>query len=388
MKTRANDRPACRSNSSICVVISLALTTCEQPAATLPAWTLVRELSIGNESATEYALTDVRGIDIGDDGSMYVVHPQESIIRVFDEDGDFVRYVGRPGAGPGEFEGLSNAGLLGDTLWASDVASVAWFTLDGELLRDEPVRYSTDRMEFQPRGVEQRLSDGSFAAVPAWLPMRDPSTWPTTYPMFAARTDGSTQQVGEFPMDAFRHFIMPNGMPRVTFLPLRRTFLYAYHPAGESIVFVQQTAAESNQPAFFRVVRLGPTGDTIYARDVRYDPIAVPQHVKDSIFDAASGEEPNRQPAEVVEARFEAAPIPDYHPPVESVAHATDGSTWLRLQGTASGEWIVLDPEGALSARATGPSGLQILTIRDSLVWGVELDENDVPSVVRYRIER
>jgi len=53
-------------------------------------------------------------------GSVHVVEPTR--IVVFDSAGAFVRQIGKRGRGPGEFNGLTRIGWLGDTLWAADRA--------------------------------------------------------------------------------------------------------------------------------------------------------------------------------------------------------------------------------------------------------------------------
>jgi hypothetical protein len=174
-------------------------------------------------------------------------------------------------------------------------------------------------------------------------------------------------------------------MAFVPFLPL---FPYSRAPDGRSFVFIRQRPADADAPATFRVVQVTFVGDTVFSRDVAYEPIGVEQSVKDSVVRAVTGEGDNRRPADVVKARMEAAPIPDYYPPVKAIVQGSDGSTWLHMQGPQTGEWLVLGKDGTPLARASGPVELQAHAVDANHVWGVELNEYDVPSVVRYRIVR
>lgn len=68
---------------------------------------------------------------------------------------------------------------------------------------------------------------------------------------------------------------------------------------------------------------------------------------------------------------------------------ADDGTIWLRRydpveaeNGESMTEWWILDTEGALLARAPTPAGLS----SGDVVWGIERDELDVQSMVRYRL--
>jgi hypothetical protein len=48
----------------------------------------------------------------------------------------------------------------------------------------------------------------------------------------------------------------------------------------------------------------------------------------------------------------------------------------------------VIRDDGQLIASLTVPANLTLLAALDSEVWGVETDAYDVPSVVRFRLQR
>lgn len=373
---------------AICV-LPLAACDAEQKIER-SAWTLERELSIGNEESTEYALTRVAAISVDDAGNMYVAQPQDRTIRVFTADGSFVRYIGRSGAGPGEFDQLVGSGLRGDTLWASDATSVVRFTLEGDLVRDDAVlNTATDDPRVRTSAVDYLLPDGSYAMGVSFMPTNNPDDWPAEIPMYVRNAAGElTHQLGAFSLETIRMYRASNGMPRIVFSPFQRLFLYTRAPDGSAYVFIRQQAATSEAIATFRGVRTGFRGDTLFARDVEYLPTLVSDAARDSVIQAITGDGENRQSAEDVRARLEVAPIPDYYPPVQAAIVGSDDSIWLHMQGTPQGEWLVLDSAGNTRARVTGPLGLQILAADADRVWGVELDAYDVPSIVRYRIVR
>jgi hypothetical protein len=388
MKSTSDDRsiPHC---AALIVGFVSALVGCEAAVGSLPQWTLEHELSIGNESAPEYALTRVQSIRVDAAGSMYVVHPQDGTIRVFDVEGQFLRYIGRRGSGPGEFDRLLQAGIRGDTVWAADATSLARFTLEGELIRDYPIRYATPNQQFRPSGIDFVLPDGSYSVVPSWIPSINESEWPTVIPMYAIDSAGiMTHEIGGFDLEPLRMFRMPDGTNGMAFVPFLLLFPYSRAPDGSSIVFVRQQPAESDAPATFRVVKVTFSGDTIFSRDVQYEPIPVEQAAKDSVLRAVTGEGESRRPADVVKARMDAAPIPEYYPPVKAILQGNDGSTWLQVQGSPTGEWLVLGTDGRPLARVHGPVELRLQAADADRVWGYELNAYDVPSVVRYRIVR
>jgi hypothetical protein len=106
----------------------------------------------------------------------------------------------------------------------------------------------------------------------------------------------------------------------------------------------------------------------------------VPGAIRDSIEASV--------PAAIAAARFAAAPIPQYYPPVRSLTIADDGSMWLDLQGHRPSRWMVLDSAGIHTADVTGEGSMRIFAVRGMTVWGVVTDSLDIPYVVRSRIRR
>jgi hypothetical protein len=80
--------------------------------------------------------------------------------------------------------------------------------------------------------------------------------------------------------------------------------------------------------------------------------------------------------------------LPNFLPPVTGGFIAADGSIWLRREDDEqSVRYDVLDQNGNFVAQLSVPSNVTLRAARDNHVWGVELDENDVPTVVRYRVK-
>lgn len=100
---------------------------------------LEEELSIGRDSGKEeHLFTRVNGMDVDDDGNIYVIDGLDAHIRVFDKNGVFLRTIGRKGQGPGEFQmplhvqiTADGEVLVGDYLGSRAV----YFSLDGQFVR-------------------------------------------------------------------------------------------------------------------------------------------------------------------------------------------------------------------------------------------------------------
>jgi hypothetical protein len=65
-------------------------------------------------------LTFMRAAALAPDDRLYVLFPQERLIRAFAADGSVLLSFGGAGDGPGEFRNPATIGLLGDTLWLID----------------------------------------------------------------------------------------------------------------------------------------------------------------------------------------------------------------------------------------------------------------------------
>src|SRR5690606_29046364 len=72
-------------------------------------------------------------------GELYAFETPDYEIRVYAPDGTFLRRLGRPGTGPGEFSGPARIGVVGDTVWVieSTPPRITLFRSDGTLLSSE-----------------------------------------------------------------------------------------------------------------------------------------------------------------------------------------------------------------------------------------------------------
>ena len=76
---------------------------------------LEENLRVGPDKGDNFLWTQV-GTSVQADGRgyMYVTGPGENRITVLNPDGDFVRHLGQPGQGPGEYQGLVSFQILAD----------------------------------------------------------------------------------------------------------------------------------------------------------------------------------------------------------------------------------------------------------------------------------
>jgi hypothetical protein len=102
---------------------------------------LEEELIIGvTEGKEEYMFSRINDIDADDEGNIYVAEGISAHIRVFDENGNYLRTMGRKGQGPGEMQMPIYVQITSQNeLVVHDYMAqrLSFFSLDGKYLRQK-----------------------------------------------------------------------------------------------------------------------------------------------------------------------------------------------------------------------------------------------------------
>jgi len=102
--------------------------------------TFEEELAIGkSEGPEEYLINSIRSFTIDDEGNTYILDYKPLRIKVFDEDGKYLRSIGREGQGPGELQGPWNIQFtVQKEIMVKDDSKGAllFFSVDGQFLRE------------------------------------------------------------------------------------------------------------------------------------------------------------------------------------------------------------------------------------------------------------
>lgn len=361
----------------------------------LPVLGYVEEVRVGSVDDPDVGFSRIEGVEVGDDGTVYVLEGQVPEIRVFSPDGRRIRTVGRSGEGPGEFRAPRQFGLLGDTLWVNDARNqrISWFGPDGALVHE---------MRTTPLPVETDVPGMTLRVAPAW-PRSDglveseasrvmagsAADRPFHFPVIRFDRDGRV--VDTVRWDTFQ----PGPTVRVegrAFHPpaLRPTSPVTQEMNGGSAT-LSWSVPEGSGQGRLEVVRLGLEGDTLYRTVLLYDPVPVPESVRDSLLERFRGLGPAFGISEggMADAMASGLDLPDYRPPIRSTHGGPDGSLWIALNGASpdSTAWVLLELDGAPRGRLTLPVRMEPRSSAGTTVWAVELDELDVPWLVRLRVE-
>jgi len=167
--------------------------------------------------------------------------------------------------------------------------------------------------------------------------------------------------------------------------------LWAVHPNGEVIVVVERAASASGEGGRFDVRWFGPDGGETLQRSFKYVPRRlqeeyVEEYVTERVDWLLALDMPtfaSRHQAE--EAVREALFLPGYLPPVDDVLVGRSGEVWLKRERTGFPvqRWDVLGSKGNVQRVVCTPAGIDVMFVDSVDVYGVELDERDIPTVVK-----
>lgn len=388
----------------------------ELDADAVPQLALVEELRLGSVDDPDAGFSALYEVDVDRDGQIYAYEAQEMEIRVFSPDGRLVRRIGREGKGPGEFQRSSGFGVIGDTIWFLDAGlrRLTLFSRDGAVLETKPMPEVTVPLHGIQTGHvrpavmrEDRLFSSNMTTFSGrrdvTTDVQDSDTVMIPRVLFSL----SGEIVDTVGFDA-RPAPEPFTMEWIAFAGQRYTkprppsSTPIAVTTGDGRIIVERDVATTSDAAFFKVIRLGFAKDTIYSRQFRYRPVRYSETFLDTIawrsvrtpgggYRIVNGvpQFPALAPDSLDLFRMVRAAIefPQFQPPVQSHYLSNDGHLWLRREDAGEDyRWLVLDQEGQ-------PLGQVQLSRRARIGWhrgetflAIELDEDDVPWLVRYRI--
>ncbi len=345
-------------------------------------WRLTEDLRIGGADAGPASFAEVGDVAVDGASDIFVLDYKASEIREFDSVGRFVRTIGRVGAGPGEYgqrvHGIRTA--PDGRLWVNDAehGRLVVFDSNGSFYRQVLRRYNGfsavwhARFDTLGRLMEVIPSvDSAGSAVLAALRL-DPKTlaWSVhALPWFS-----------DFQVSSDRnrwHYRNTSGGGTIA-IPFAPQSLSVFDPAGTWWC----SAATSYQ---VRLVDID-NGDVIASirkKAARYD---IGRSVRDSAMTAVAA-----IMSSVPRGTVDLDAIPKTYPPVGGLAVDDKHELWVTYETERGPKIDVWSPDGTRIAMLNAPPGTLakwILVISQGRYYTVALDHDDVPFVVRYRIDR
>lgn len=352
---------------------------------------LMVETRIGDEtSGPEYQLTTISQVAVHGD-AVFIRQQGLQEIRVFAFDGRHRQTIGRSGAGPGEFAGLESFGIVGDTVWSidGDLRRISLFGVHGPVIATIPftaipTTFGADRQRYFPYPKVLSI-DGTVLGFGGWSG-RDVEMGVTTHaPLLLMSRTGETQDtLGWVPLGNDHLILRGSRSTMYRDQPFSDAPITEYGATAGGIFVIDRTDPADPNAASVHVTALRATGDTLWSVHVPYGPVPLSRLLVDSIRTGLQKELGTRIPADVLERELY---VPVFRAPVTAALAAEDGSLWLRWdEQTRAATWSVIGADGRLAAEVTVAPTVRLRWVSGEVAWGEELDENDVPTLVRYRI--
>lgn len=350
------------------------------------------------EGPPELSFGSVRGLDVGPEGRIHILDTQGPALRVYGADGSYLRTVGRPGSGPGEYREpdgglavlpdgrilLRDPGNQRISVYAATGEAVdTWITRGGfntgrPLYRDDQGRIwymllldpAADVSDWRMGFVRFDLEGTPLDTVPAPRTEYQP-------PRLEARREGTVSIIG------------------VPFFP---GFWWSLTPGGGWVTGLSTD---------YRVEVERPDATVL-----RIERVHEPVPVDPGERRAAEAEATQDMRSNVPDWRWNGPPIPDVKPPFRGLVPASDGRIWVALHGPGrlveearpdpqGGEdepavWAeqvrfdVFDRDGRYLGQVEAPDGLSLSpqpVIRGDTVWAVVRDDLDVQRIGRFQLE-
>lgn len=357
---------------------------------------LIEELRIAPEADDTSLFTEVFEFDVDPAGRVLVYDRPTNTAMLFGAEGGLERRIGRQGAGPGEFNSNNGMVALGDTgwaLWDSRNARVSRFSSVGDFRGSSitPAQFST--------------SNGLITDRSGTLYLKRPVTEPREGEILGRmglvrlRPDGSlgdSLAPPDLPVQREVYVAEQKGGRSSTSSRYAPGYLWAWHPEG------------------FFVVGHGGNYEIIAAR-----PGARPRAIVRTMPGVPVSEEERAEEHESLLYNmrqtdptwsWRGPPLPQTKAPLMGLFVSRDGRIWARValpsERIPDAELVpsrdpkrpvnhfrtpvayeVFGADGTFLGRVTFPPRTTLMEADGNLVWALGRDENDLPAVLRFRID-
>lgn len=374
---------------------------------------IVEDLRLGSVDGAreELLFHGVYALLVDANGTIYVGNNQTATVRVFAEDGTFVREFGGRGEGPSEIPHMLN-----DLLWAGDrIAVIDWQSGGKTVVFDTTGEFSESWRNIRPDGTQ--LTVGGYT----------PRGWIAAESDFSRPTDVVPGR--PYPQNIRLRYVAGDGDSLGgVFVELPPRILYG-SPATEGLdwaLFEPATVSGFDGAGNYyrsageeyRIDIWNPDGRLIRSVRREHDPIPITRDDIDALkervrirYDTASryDDARRRQAIERSMERIEnqaSFPRPQTRPPLGRMLVATSGAVWVERSdfrepaeewlerrygmfdrmAEVETSWDLLSPEGRFLGNVILPPRFNPMAVTEHAVVGVVKDELDVEYVVRYRV--
>lgn len=365
-------------------------------AQTAPVeWRLRRESAISGDGDGPAALTYIMKASRGPGGTLVVSQPSVKYLVAYDSAGKFIGAFGRSGRGPGEFEDVTMWGWRQDSIWVYDfrLRRLTVLARDGRYVRDTSRVLAAGGDE----GFVALLNNGAaligqhnYSALAKTAPAG--TEVPASFRI--EKRDGTRGlDIGPFRTVTTGTRIERTSGPSSASTSLPWLWhdnpLFGVSPNGAHIVIVEGQHPLT-QAGSFRVHRYASTGQRVSSTTHAFVAKRVTQAMQDSLDRVVLPlvKRVAWVTDDMLKKAIERTPKPpQWLRAFDRVVVQNDGTLWLRSAANSE-RWFAVQANNQIVAEIRLPARAMVLDGDGQSVWVSVLDDVDVPSIVRYRIER
>lgn len=368
------------------ILVGLALAATSLAGAQATASLDEDVLVDGRSSAVEFAF--IASLIPAADGGVIAVEARDARLRRFDASGLEVGVFGRRGSGPGEFRTIAAAGSIGDTLWITDLGTrrTTWMLDSGTLLQS---------VQWDSNGEGARsgrnVVRGYFNSELAWgEPSAPPGSLadaegPQSYYLLDARGQRRLHALVTVPTAHSRYAFVDGPTIHFGRQPFADAPILLGGGAASLLYVVRRGVGDDDPVGQFSVTALRSTADTVWELRQRYQPRPLPAAFRDSVVQQVLS---GLRSAGASESAVRAALfLPGTRPPISDAFVAHEGHLWLRREDDgADVRYQRVSAQGVIDLDLTVERSVRLMAARGSWVWGLRLDEDGVPSLLRFTL--
>ncbi|MEX0892015.1 MAG: 6-bladed beta-propeller [Gemmatimonadota bacterium] len=385
------DRPASSGTEEVGGVEVPVVESAEPAWGEGEGWTVAANplVEIGAaDGPAPYLFAAIRSPRLLPDGRIVVGDARANEIRFFDEDGRFIRAVGRSGQGPGEFEILGRLWLAPDSASLMVTVAVAdritRMDFAGNLL--ELIHIPNLLGGRAPNAIGQ-FGNGRFFGLQGSSPPRPRSGHGTTFRgsvrLVSWRGEGQDARAhAELASDHQWLRERQDGGTSYPVMPFAARGAYAVG-AGRAY------AGESAEPA---IMELDPAGGVTRILHWGAEPREVTAGDRDWLVDDYVRDARDENDARQWRRDLAEIPFPDHMPYYEGLLVDASGNLWVQRYRTEADDgpvlWDVFAKEGRWLGPVEVPSGLRVEWISEDRMVGVHYDDLGVGRVRVYALEK
>lgn len=359
------------------------LSGCAEQAVRSPTaqWTLTSDLRIGSEEDGPTLFSWVKGLEVDSLGRMFIYEHSDQEIRLFGQDGQFIRLIARTGSGPGELLNAEGIQLARDgRLWIRDEANGRLTILDGEGAFQGSMPMSS--CSSQGRWDPKEDASGRMVDVDCQFIAGSPPTY--SYALLAIRPDLSGVDTLQSQPEC-RSKELADAATWITRSATRTTYRQIPFAARaeEDFDAIGNVWCALNS-ARYHILRLNPRHtDTLrITREITPYPVTAAERQRE--IDAIESRGPTG---------LDFSRIPDVKPLIERIVVDDSSRIWVqRADGNGGQRFDVYRQSGEQIATAAVSEPRLVswspFTVRGDFVYTVSLSAEGAPTVVRFRIDR